>query len=202
MNYVEFIQNAFKTSADNLKKLSESQEIIQQVAKAAEVIVESYKKGGTLYIAGNGGSAADAQHIAAELVVKLDKDRTPLKSFAMTVDTSLITAIGNDFGYDWVFHRQVRAMVKPNDVFLAITTSGNSMNIIKGLEACREVKGTSILLTGKNGGKIKQMELADHYVIACGEHTAQIQEAHIAIYHTLCFLIEKGLIEAGVIKYV
>lgn len=201
MDHQKYILDSFTQSAQNAQALAKSDEVIQQVAKAAEVIVKSYQNGGRLYIAGNGGSAADAQHIAAELVAKLDKDRTSLPAFALTVDSSLITAIGNDYGYDYAFHRQVMGLVKPQDVFLAITTSGNSPNIMKALQACKQVGGTSILLTGKKGGKAKAENLADHYVIAPGDHTANIQEAHIMIYHTLCFLIEKSLVESGHVQY-
>lgn len=201
MNYKAFIQETFLGAAENFKNLSQNQVLIESLAQVADLVVESYKKGGKLYIAGNGGSAADAQHIAAELVAKLAKDRTSLPAFAMTVDTSLLTAIGNDYGYDFIFHRQVVGLMKPNDVFLAITTSGNSPNIIKALEGCRQVGAKSVLLTGKDGGKAKAQGLADHYLIANGPATAQIQEAHMAIYHCLCFMIENGLVESGHVKY-
>lgn len=201
MNYKSYIQDSFKAAADNLQNLTRNEELMDSLAAVAELIVESYKKGGKLYIAGNGGSAADAQHIAAELVAKLSQDRTSIPAFAMTVDTSLLTAIGNDYGYDFVFHRQVMGLVKPHDVFLAITTSGNSSNILKALEACRQVGGKSVLLTGKDGGKAKAENMADHYIVAPGSNTANIQEAHIVIYHTLCFMIEKALVESGHVKY-
>jgi D-sedoheptulose 7-phosphate isomerase len=119
----------------------------------------------------------------------------------MTVDTSFLTAVGNDYGYDFIFSRQVIGLMKPEDTFLALTTSGNSTNIIKALEACRQVGAKSVLLTGKDGGKAKAMNLADHYIIAPGTNTANIQEAHIVTYHTLCFMIEKALAEAGIVKY-
>jgi D-sedoheptulose 7-phosphate isomerase len=201
MDYKAYIQETFTGAADNFKNLAQSQELMQTLAAAAEMMVESYKKGGKLYIAGNGGSAADAQHIAAELVAKLSKDRTSIPAFALTVDTSLITAIGNDYGYDFIFHRQVQGLMKPGDVFLAITTSGNSPNILKALQACREAGGKSILLTGKDGGKAKAEKMADYFLVAPGPQTAQIQEAHMAIYHCFCFMIEKGLVESGHVKY-
>lgn len=201
MDYKSYIKESFLTSALNIKALSENVEVMSQVAAAAELIVNSYKSGGCLFIAGNGGSAADAQHIAAELVAKLDKDRTALPAYAMTTDTSLLTAIGNDYGYDYCFSRQVKGLVKPKDIFLGITTSGNSGNILKALEACREQGVKSIVLTGKTGGKVKEQGLADHLIIAPGSHTANIQEAHIVIYHTICFMIEKALVESGHVKY-
>lgn len=201
MNYKSYIQESFQLALDNTNRLMQEQELIQSLAQVADLVVESYKKGGKVYIAGNGGSAADAQHIAAELVAKLSQDRTSIPAFAMTVDTSLITAIGNDYGYDFIFHRQVMGLMKPNDVLLAITTSGNSPNILKALEACKHVGAKSVLLTGKDGGKAKAEKMADHYIVAPGKNTANIQEAHMVIYHTLCFMIEKGLVESGHVKY-
>ncbi|RYZ85800.1 MAG: SIS domain-containing protein [Proteobacteria bacterium] len=201
MDYKAYIRESFEMAAKNMKALSESDEMLRSFAAATETIVESYKKGGCLYIAGNGGSAADAQHISAELVGKLSRDRTPIRAFAMTVDTSFLTAVGNDYGYDFIFSRQVTGLMKSEDTFLAITTSGNSKNITNALEACRAVGAKSILLSGKDGGKSKAQNLADHYILAPGSTTANIQEAHIVTYHTLCFMIEKALVEAGVVHY-
>ena len=199
MNFQNIIQQAFQGSADNYQKLASNKELMNTVEKVAQAIIESYKKDGALYIAGNGGSAADAQHMAAELVIKLSKDRTSIRAYAMTTDTSLLTACGNDFGYDYCFHRQVQGLMRKNDVFLGITTSGNSPNILHALNACKELGATSILLSGRDGGKAR--ELADYAILAPGDNTAHIQECHLVIYHTLCFLIEQGLIEAGVCKY-
>lgn len=201
MDYKAYIRESFQMAAANMKALSESQEVLNSFAAAIEAIVESYKKGGCMYIAGNGGSAADAQHISAELVGKLSQDRTPIRAYAMTVDTSYLTAVGNDYGYDHIFSRQVKGLMKPEDIFLGITTSGNSSNIFTALQECRKIGATSVLLSGKDGGKIKAMNLADHYILAPGHNTANIQEAHIATYHTLCFMIEKALVEAGIVKY-
>lgn len=201
MDFKSYFQQSFAASAENLLKLSQSPEVLSSVMTAAEWITESQLQGGTLFTAGNGGSAADAQHIAAELVGKLDKDRNPMPAMALTTDTSYITAVGNDYGYDYVFERQVRGLMKEKDVFLAITTSGNSKNILLALEAARQKKVRTILLTGKNGGKAKEQNLADLYIVAPGAHTANIQEAHIAIYHAICFAVEKSLIESGHIRY-
>ncbi|HEY8271514.1 MAG TPA: SIS domain-containing protein [Pseudobdellovibrionaceae bacterium] len=201
MDFKAYIRESLEMSAKNMVALSQSAEVLNSFAGAIKTIVESYKKGGCMYIAGNGGSAADAQHISAELVGKLSRDRTPIRAFALTVDSSFLTAVGNDYGYDHIFSRQVMGLMKPEDCFLAITTSGNSNNIITALEACRKLGAKSILLSGKDGGKIKALNLADHYIIAPGSNTANIQEAHIAIYHTLCFMIEKSLIEDGLVKY-
>lgn len=195
----EIMLKAFQASKDNYVKLLETETYYEQVQTALDIILESYKKGGGLFVCGNGGSAADAQHFVAELVVKLSQDRTPIKAFALTVDSSILTAIGNDFSYDHIFSRQVYANMNKNDVLFAITTSGNSPNVLEALKACKEVGAKSILLTGHQGGKGKAA--ADHSIVAPGEQTAQIQEAHLVIYHTLCYLIEVGLVDAGLVKY-
>lgn len=201
MDLKAYFQESFVASAENISRLAQSKDVLTQVTTAADWIVQSQLQGGTLFTAGNGGSAADAQHIAAELVGKLDRDRNPLPAMALTTDTSYITAVGNDYGYDFIFERQVRGLMKTNDIFLPITTSGNSKNILLALEACRKKGVKTILLTGKNGGKAKEQNLADLYIVAPGSQTALIQEAHIAIYHALCFAVEKTLIERGHIRY-
>lgn len=199
MNANEIMKKAFSESAKNYSKVAESQAYQESVLQALSLILESYKKGGALFVCGNGGSAADAQHFVAELVVKLSKNRTAIKAFAMSVDTSILTAAGNDFGYETVFSRQVEANMGKNDILFAITTSGNSTNVLEAIKACKAVGAKSILLTGHSGGKGKDM--ADHTVIAPGENTAQIQEVHLLTYHTLCYLIELGLVEAGLVQY-
>lgn len=160
---------------------------------AVAALVAAYRRGGRVYIAGNGGSAADAQHIAAEFVSKLAQDRAPLPAEAITVDSSILTAIGNDYGYDEVFARQVAGKMRQEDMFLGITTSGNSSNIIRALEQCRAMGVKSIVFTGKDGGKVKI--LADYCIIASGEETATIQELHIVLGHTLCGCVESELFQ-------
>jgi len=195
---LELTENILNSSV-NLKKLSESPQIINAVLDAVEMIVHSYKNGGCLYVAGNGGSAADAQHLVAELISKLCRNRTPIRGYALTTDTSVLTAIGNDYGYEFVFSRQVEANMKNDDVFLAISTSGNSLNILKALEATKKIGAKSILLSGKDGGSAKS--LADINIISSGDNTAQIQEAHITIYHNMCHLIESALVKAELCRY-
>ncbi len=194
------LDQALEGSAKNLTALSQNQKLKSELVAVTKAIIEKYKAGGCLFAAGNGGSAADAQHLVAELVSKLSKDRTPIRAFAMTVDTSILTAVGNDYGYEKSFSRQVYGLMKPNDVLLAITTSGNSPNILHALKACKEIGATSILLSGREGGEAKTM--ADHVLLAPGSTTAQIQEAHIVMYHNLCYLMELGLVDAGLVKYV
>ncbi len=159
--------------------------------KAATLVTECYRNGGKLYIAGNGGSAADAQHLAAEFVSRLARDRAPLPAEALTVDTSVLTAIGNDYGFDQVFARQIHGKMTERDIFLGITTSGNSPNIIKALEVCNSKQIPSIVFTGHDGGGA--VRLADYCIIAPGELTATIQEIHIVLAHSLCECVEISL---------
>jgi len=166
----------------------ESQE---RFSTAVQTIVDRYKQGGRIYIAGNGGSAADAQHLAAEFVSKLARDRAPLAAEALTVDSSILTAIGNDYGYDLIFSRQLAGKATVKDVFLGITTSGQSPNILKALEQCRMMGVPSIVFCGRDGGPAKTM--ADHFVIAPGIATSTIQELHIVLAHTLCECVEVAM---------
>jgi D-sedoheptulose 7-phosphate isomerase len=161
---------------------------IEAFGLAAAVVAKRYKDGGRLYIAGNGGSAADAQHLAAEFVSKLAKDRAPLAAEALTVDSSVLTAIGNDYGYDQVFARQIAGKMTERDIFLGITTSGSSPNILKALAMCRKMGIPSIVFAGRDGGPAR--ELADHCIIVPGKDTATIQEIHIVLAHSLCEYVE------------
>ncbi len=161
-------------------------------ARAVEVVIEAYRKGGRLYIAGNGGSAADAQHLATEFVSKLARPRAPLPAEALTVDTSTLTAIGNDFSFDEIFSRQIEGKMRDVDVFLGITTSGKSRNIVRALEMCRQLKIPSIkAAASRDGGDVKAV--ADYCIIATGEDTSAIQEVHMVLYHTLCGEVENAL---------
>ena len=185
----------------NLKAVLENKSLHESFNKMVDLIFNSLKNGGTLFVAGNGGSAADAQHLVAELVVKLNKNRDPIRAVALTVDTSIITAAGNDFSYDDIFSRQLEALARPNDVFLGITTSGNSANIINAFDLARKLKVQTICLTGKEGGRSLKEGKADLHVIMNGPNTARIQEGHEILYHTLCWVLEKKLVDAQVIKY-
>ncbi len=181
------LQTSIEAKVDFLAN-SEQHAIFE--AAVSEVILR-YQKGGRLYIAGNGGSAADAQHLAAEFVSKLARDRDPLPAEALTVDSSILTAIGNDYGYDKVFSRQILGKATEKDIFLGITTSGNSPNILNALDACKEKEIPSIVFTGHTGGKTK--EKADYCVIAAGHLTSTIQEIHIVLAHTLCECTEEAI---------
>jgi D-sedoheptulose 7-phosphate isomerase len=165
--------------------------LIERFSAAAEHVIECYKSGGRLYVAGNGGSAADSQHLVAEFVSKLARDRNPLPAEALTTDTSILTAIGNDYGYEHVFSRQLLAKLKPNDVFLGITTSGKSKNILAALQVCKRAGVKSIVLTGFGGGQAA--ELADFPLIVPGQRTSTIQELHIVLAHSICESVEQAL---------
>lgn len=159
--------------------------------RAVDCVIKAYRAGGRLYIAGNGGSAADAQHLAAEFVSRLARDRNPLPAEAITTDSSILTAIGNDYGYEYIFSRQLAGKLTVKDVFLGITTSGQSANILRALEQCRSSNIKSIVLTGHDGGVAAK--LADYPIIAPGERTSVIQEVHILLAHTLCEAVEAAL---------
>lgn len=156
-----------------------------------QLLAKTLADGGTLFWCGNGGSAADSQHLAAELVGRFKKDRRPLRSVALTTDTSVLTCIANDYGYDDIFARQVEALGRPGDVLIGITTSGHSESVLRAFKAAKEMGLMSIGLLGKDGGLAKEM--SDYALIIPSDSTARIQEAHILIGHILCDLIEEEL---------
>lgn len=187
----EMLQKNLKASIDAKQLFATQSEAHEIFKRAVEATIACYKNGGRIYIAGNGGSAADAQHLAAEFVSKLARDRTPLPAEALTVDTSILTAIGNDYGYDQVFSRQIAGKMTSKDIFLGITTSGQSVNILKALEVCREKKIPTIIFAGRDGGPAK--DKCDYCIIAPGTATSTIQEIHILLSHTLCEAVERAM---------
>jgi D-sedoheptulose 7-phosphate isomerase len=162
------------------------------VSSAVDLICSSLAQGGQLLIAGNGGSAADAQHIAAELTGRFLRERQPFRALALHVNTSALTAVANDYGYEHVFARELSAHARPGDVLLAITTSGNSQNILLAIEAARKSKVGVIGLTGELGGKMK--EACDLCLCVPSSSAARIQEMHIRIAHAICELVEERLV--------
>jgi D-sedoheptulose 7-phosphate isomerase len=162
--------------------------LLSAFASAVSKTIDCYRKGGRLYIAGNGGSAADAQHLACEFVVRMARDRAPMPAEALTVDGSILTATSNDYGFEHVFARQLAGKAREHDLFLAISTSGHSPNIIKALEQCRAMGLPSILLTGRDGGPAGP--LADYVLNVEGNRTSTIQEQHVVVYHALCECVE------------
>jgi D-sedoheptulose 7-phosphate isomerase len=159
--------------------------------KLVGLCVSSIRGGGKIMLAGNGGSAADAQHIATELTVRYVQDRPPIAALALTTDTSTLTAAGNDYGFDHVFSRQISALGQKGDIFIAISTSGNSPNILHAIEAARKKNITVIGLTGRDGGKMKS--LCDLSLVVPSTITARIQEIHILVGHLLCGALEREL---------
>lgn len=169
-----------KAVADNL-----ASEINQAISMART----SLEKGGKLLLMGNGGSAGDAQHIAAEFIGRYKKERRPVAAIALTVDSSILTCVGNDYGYDAVFSRQVEGLAKKEDVIFAISTSGNSENVIKAVEKAREIGAQTIGLLGNEGGKLK--DKVDLAIVVPSKDTARIQEAHITIGHIICEILDE-----------
>ncbi len=163
----------------------------EQVVRAAEIIIDSIKSGGKVLIFGNGGSAADAQHIAAELVNRLTYDRPPIAAIALTTDTSILTSVGNDSTFDELFERQLRALGRSGDVAVAISTSGNSPNVLRAVEAARALRIGTIGLAGNSGGRLAAA--VDLALVVGNQSTQRIQETHITIGHILCELIEEHL---------
>ena len=164
---------------------------VDELAKAAELVFQAYRAGHKLLLAGNGGSAADAQHIAAEMVGRYLKERKPLPAIALSTNSSSVTAIGNDYGYDNVFARQLEAYAQDGDVFLGISTSGNSQNLLDALQKARDLGVATIGFTGRGGGKMK--DLCDVHVCVDSSETPRIQECHITMAHILCDSVEKRL---------
>lgn len=191
MTHIERLKRNLAASIAAKQEFLGNAEQIENFGRAVDVVVNAYRSGGRLYVAGNGGSAADAQHLAAEFVVRLGKDRPSMPAEALTVDSSILTAIGNDYGYDEVFARQVAGKMRDHDVFLALTTSGRSPNILRALEQCRVMSLPSIVFCGRDGGQAKTM--ADHCVVANGTSTSTIQELHIVLAHSLCESVEAAL---------
>jgi len=166
-------------------------ELLPAIEKGAELLIAAYKSGNKLLVMGNGGSAADAQHFAAEMVGRFKLERPALPALALTTDTSILTAIGNDYGFDRVFVRQVEAHAVAGDVVVGISTSGNSPNVQAALELAAEKGCRTMALLGRDGGSIK--EVAELSLIVPSNDTPRIQEGHIAIIHILCDLVEKTL---------
>jgi len=182
----ETIRNEFK---EHLKVANLFENLIGGVQLSAELCIDCLRNGGKILIFGNGGSAADAQHIAAELVGKYKTDRKGLSAIALTTDTSSLTSIGNDFGYEHVFDRQIEALAKKGDVVIGISTSGKSDNVISALKLASKLNCASIGFSGDNGGEMN--EICDVNLIVPSKNTPRIQEMHIIIGHTICHLIDQ-----------
>lgn len=185
----EYIQDCLQASIVMKQAILADAELLSQINQIAELALSTYKQGGKILIAGNGGSAADAQHIAAELVVRFETDRPGLPAIALTTDSSILTATGNDYGYEFLFSRQVEALALPGDLLIGISTSGNSANILRALTVAKDRGVKTVGMTGQAGGKMR--ELCDLCFCAPSTVTARVQEAHIVVGHILCGVVER-----------
>ena len=165
--------------------------LIPEILKTIDIIVNAIKNGNKIIIFGNGGSAADAQHIAAELIGRFQKERKSYPAIALTADSSVLTSLGNDYSFEVIFSRQCESLVSKNDVVIGISTSGNSINVLKGLQTAKQNGATIISLLGNKGGKIKK--ISDLAIIVDSDLTSKIQEAHRIIYHIICKNVEEKL---------
>ena len=173
------------------QSLLRNQEIILAVAKVSELLIDALRQGNKVLLFGNGGSAADAQHIAAEFVGRFAFDRPALPALALSVNSSCVTAIGNDYGFDRVFSRQLEALARPGDVAIGISTSGNSLNVQNAMSTAKKIGLHTIALTGRSGGKL--ISMVDHCICAPSEETPRIQECHILIGHVISELVEREI---------
>jgi D-sedoheptulose 7-phosphate isomerase len=173
------------------KKILGDEGLVNLMNEVADECIAAFRQGNRVLLAGNGGSAADAQHIAAELVGRYAFDRPGLPSIAFTTDTSMLTAIGNDYGYDQIFRRQLEANGRKGDVFIGISTSGNSANVIAAMQRARELGIITVGLTGQSGGEMRS--LCDYCVQVPSTSTPRIQESHIMLGHIICDLVEEAL---------
>lgn len=186
------IQQQFFDSAD--LKYQAAEVLTPVIARAVEVMAAAISNGGKILACGNGGSAADSQHLAAELVGRFERERPELAAIALTTDTSILTAVGNDYGYDHVFSRQVRALGLPGDVLLAFSTSGNSPSIVEAVRAAQARDLTVIALTGRSGGRVGGLlREQDVHIAVPHDRTARIQEVHLLTVHCLCDGIDWNL---------
>jgi D-sedoheptulose 7-phosphate isomerase len=186
---IENIRRQLRSHAEVIRMVDEK--LAEPVAECTLLLIDALQKGHKLLIMGNGGSAADAQHFAAEMVGRFLMERKALPAIALTTDTSILTAVGNDYGFDDVFKRQVEALAKPGDVLIGISTSGNSTNIKRALEVGHDVGAITMGLLGRDGGEIAS--ITDFNLTVPSFETPRVQEAHLVMIHILCDLVEKGL---------
>ncbi|MCL2330285.1 MAG: D-sedoheptulose 7-phosphate isomerase [Phycisphaerae bacterium] len=185
----EIIQKFLQEASETLARMDAGQQA--RLAEAAGLLIDAFKRGGAVYVCGNGGSAADAQHIAAELAGRFLRERPALACSALSTNTSVLTALGNDYSYDCIFARQVEAYARPGDILWAISTSGNSKNVLEAVRSARQ-KGAAVLgFTGGEGGQLPG--LCDVCFVAPAETTYAIQQLHQVAYHILCDLVERAM---------
>lgn len=184
----DLVRDRLRAAIENYERLLDSSE---EIAAAADAVIAAYRGGGKLLVFGNGGSAADAQHIAAEFIGRFDRERDPLPAVALSANTSAVTAIANDYGFDQVFVRQLRGLGSAGDVALALSTSGTSANVLEAVRAARSMGLTTIGLAGHDGGELPA--LCDHCIVVRSDDTPRIQEGHLVVFHLLCEIAERSL---------
>ena len=186
---MEKIKNIIQASIDTKQQVLQNEELLQTIEKVVDVITDSFKKGNRIYFCGNGGSAADAQHLAAEFSGRFYADRKALPAEALHCNTSYLTAVANDYGYDVVYSRMIDGIGQRGDVLIGLSTSGNSVNIIKAFDVAKEKGIITIAFTGIAGGQIKSV--SDYLINVPSADTPRIQESHITIGHIICQLVEE-----------
>ena len=190
-NFERRVAELIEASIATKQSLLSSPDLVVTVATVSEILVNALKQGNKLLLFGNGGSAADAQHIAAELVGRFAFDRPALPALALSVNSSCVTAIGNDYGFDQVFSRQIEALARSGDVAVGISTSGNSANVLRAMSTAKKIGLKTIALTGRSGGSLKNA--VDYCICAPSSETPQIQECHILIGHIISELVEREI---------
>lgn len=188
----EKIREEIRASIDVKRRMLNDSATVQTISAAAACMAAALEKGGKILICGNGGSASDALHIAGEIVGRFQKERPAYAAVALNADPSVMTSVANDYNFEQVFARQVEGLMTDKDVLLGLSTSGNSVNVMRAFEKAKEIGGETILLSGKFGGRMREM--ADIAIIVPSDVTAHIQEAHECVYHILCGLVEEVLV--------
>ncbi|MFN4319896.1 MAG: D-sedoheptulose 7-phosphate isomerase [Aquificaceae bacterium] len=184
---LDLVINSFRESAD--VKLAFVEIYAERILEVGQIMAQALKSGNKILLFGNGGSAADAQHIAAEIVGRFRRERGPLPAIALTTDTSILTALGNDYGFETIFERQIEALCMPGDIAIGISTSGESPNVVRGLMKAHDLGATTIAFTGRKGGKV--IDIAHYSFIVPSYDTPRIQECHITLAHVLCEIIDR-----------
>lgn len=185
MDYIDYLKGEH---AAHSAMFSALEPLFPQISDIGIAMQNCIKAGGKILVMGNGGSAADSQHIAAEIVGRFKKERKGMPAIALTTDTSILTSVGNDYGYEYIFARQIEALCRPEDLAIGITTSGNSANVVNAMQVAKEIGAATVGLTGGTGGKLTT--ICDYNLIMPSKVTARIQEAHIFVGHCLCEILE------------
>ena len=188
---IKVINDYLEESLRCMEEIANGPRVLDDLLHAAKICIDSLNEGGKIMFMGNGGSAADSQHLATELVSRYNTERAAIPALSLTVDSSAITAIANDYNFDVVFSRQIEALAKEGDVAIGITTSGNSANVIKGIEMAKKLGCKTICFTGKDGGEVAKR--SEHIIKAPSNETPIIQQAHITFGHTICDIIERSV---------